>query len=176
MTTETASNKPTLVSRYATLATALQAAPDTEFVLGGKTYPKTAVVSALSAYTAANQTAAAEKLKWKKAVADEKAALAGARPLRALVKTYLQGKLGKSSAELTSYGFDPAKAPKTTVKAKATGQAKSTATREARNTMGALQKKDVKGDVIGITVTPVKAVDATPKAPSAPAAPTSPKS
>jgi hypothetical protein len=145
MTTETTSNKITLVSRFVTLVTALQGLPDTELAMGGKTFAKSAVIGILSAYVTANQTASADKQKWRKSVTDEKAAVVAARSTRALVKTFLQGRLGKTSPELTRYGFEPAKTPKKSVKAKATGIDKSQATRKARNTMGSKQKKAIKG-------------------------------
>ena len=66
---------------------------------------------------------------------------------------------------MVTYGFDPAKSPKTTVNAKATAKAKAKATRTARGTMGSAQKKDVKGDVVGITVTPITATPQEGKAP-----------
>jgi hypothetical protein len=57
---------------------------------------------------------------------------------------------------LHEFGMSAPKAPGAkTVEAKVTAQAKSAATRAARHTMGKAQKKAIKGDVTGITVTPV---------------------
>jgi len=145
MTTETTSNKITLVSRFVTLIAALEKMADTEFAMGGKTFPKSNVIGTLSAYVASNQAASANKQKWSKSVTDEKAALAAARSMRALVKTLLQGRLGKTNPELTGYGFEPGKTPKKSVKAKAGAVDKNKATRKARSTMGSKQKKAITG-------------------------------
>lgn len=88
-----------------------------------------------------------------------------------LLRSALIAQYGKNAnAILNDFGMT---APKTlgakTVEAKATAQAKRTATRAARNTMGAVQKKAVTGNVVGITVTPVVAGKPAP-APSSPAA------
>jgi hypothetical protein len=144
MSTETPNNKPTLVTRHSALVTALQAAPETEFALGGKTYPKAALVGQLSAYVAAHQAATAARQQWLKAIVDQKAAIAATRPMRALLKTFFQAKLGKTNPEIASYGFDPAKTPKTTVKAKAKALVKNKATRAVRHTMGKKQKAEIK--------------------------------
>ena len=87
-----------------------------------------------------------------------------------LLRSALIAQYGKNSnAVLNDFGMT---VPKTlgakTVDAKATAQAKRTATRAARNTMGSVQKKAVKGNVVGITVTPVVAGTPSP-APSSPA-------
>jgi hypothetical protein len=166
MTSET-SNKPTLVSRYQALAAALQGMPDAEFVLGGKTYAKATLVALLTGYVTATEAVKPARQQWQKAIGDAKAALATAKPVRALLKTYLQGKLGKASPDLATYGFDPTRPPKTTVAGKASGVVKSAATRSARNTMGTQQKKTVKGDVVGVELTPVTA-GAPAKAPASP--------
>jgi hypothetical protein len=148
MTTETISNKVALVTRYSTLATAMAALPDTEFSLGGKTFAKSSLIALFSAYVTAHQTATGDRQAWRKSVGDATAALEAASPVRALVKTFLQGRLGKTSPELAGYGFEAAKVPKRTVAAKAVGVTKNKATRKARNTMGSRQKKSVKGVVV----------------------------
>jgi hypothetical protein len=145
MSTETPSNKPTLVSRHVALVTALQAAPETDFALGGKTYPKATLLAQLSTYVAAHQAAGTAKQQWQKAVGEQKAALEATRPIRAQLKTLFQAKLGKTNPDITTYGFDPAKTPKRTVKTLATAVAKSKATRTARHTLGKKQKAEIKG-------------------------------
>ena len=105
---------------------------------------KSAVVDVLSAYVKANGTAAAGKLQWRKAVADEKSALAAARPVRALLKTFLQSRLGKASPQLNGFGFETTKAPRASAKTKAAAVDKNKATRAARHTMGTTQRKRVK--------------------------------
>jgi hypothetical protein len=80
-----------------------------------------------------------------------------------LLRSALIGQYGKNAhALLNDYGMAVPKTPGAkTVDAKATAQAKRTATRAARHTMGAVQKKAVKGNVVGTTVTPVVAGEKT---------------
>jgi hypothetical protein len=163
MTSETPSNKPSLVSRYSALVTALTADTDTQFVLSGKTYSKSAVLGVLSAYADAHQATAARRQAWMAAVGVEDTALANARTVRSELKTFLQGRLGKTSPDLARYGFEPAKVPTRTVAEKAAAVAKNKATRTARHTMGSTQKKSVKGTVPAPAAQPSAA--ATPVAP-----------
>jgi len=88
-----------------------------------------------------------------------------------LLRSALIGQYGKSAnAILNDFGMTVPKVPGAkTVEAKAIAQAKRTATRAARHTMGSVQKKSVKGNVVGITVTPVVAGTPAP-APSSPVA------
>jgi hypothetical protein len=74
-----------------------------------------------------------------------------------LLRSTLIGQYGKNAnAILNDFGMTVPKTPgPKTVDAKATAQAKRTATRAARHTKGAVQKKAVTGNVVGITVTPV---------------------
>jgi hypothetical protein len=171
MTTERPTNKPSLVSRFSALSTALAADQDTQFVLAGKTYTKAAILGILAAYVDAHQATASRHQAWMTAVGEEQTALANARPIRAQLKTVLQGRLGKTSPDLARYGFDPGKVPARSVANKAVAIAKNVATRKARNTMGSQQKKGVKGDVVGVTVTPVTALKPAVTAPSSPGAP-----
>jgi hypothetical protein len=69
---------------------------------------------------------------------------------------YLRVIYSKSPDVLADFGLKPRK-PNTplTVQAKAAAAAKRKATRAARHTMGKVQKQDVLGDVVGVTVTPV---------------------
>jgi hypothetical protein len=79
---------------------------------------------------------------------------------------------GNQPDVLADFGLVPRKAPTPlTVEQKAAAAAKRKATRAARNTMGAVQKKKVVGTVTGVTITPITApepiapVTATPTAP-----------
>src|SRR5271165_3963291 len=57
---------------------------------------------------------------------------------------------------LADFGLKPRKTPAPRTPAqKAASAAKAKATRTARNTMGPVQKLAVKGNVVGVTVTPV---------------------
>ncbi len=83
--------------------------------------------------------------------------------LRQSLLSILQARLGgKGAAGLAAFGFNPAKSGKRTVSSKATAIAKNAATRQARHTMGSAQKLAIKGDVVGITVTPLIAAPPAP--------------
>jgi hypothetical protein len=64
---------------------------------------------------------------------------------------------------MAEFGFSPAKARKASVKTKANAADKAKATRQARGTMGKVQKKPIKGH---------PAAPATPPATTAPPSPT----
>jgi hypothetical protein len=85
---------------------------------------------------------------------------------------FLRAAFGNQPDVLADFGLVPRKAATPlTVEQKATAAAKRAATRAKRNTMGAVQKKSVKGTVTGVTITPIAApepvapVTATPTAP-----------
>ncbi|HEV3191241.1 MAG TPA: hypothetical protein VGY54_12120 [Polyangiaceae bacterium] len=81
------------------------------------------------------------------AVANQKAALAQTRPLRAGMKRFLQIQFGPSSPKLQDFGFTPARIPSTPVKTKAEAKVKSAATRAARGTKGKKQRANIRGNV-----------------------------
>jgi hypothetical protein len=70
---------------------------------------------------------------------------------------------------LADFGIHPKTRAPLTVEAKAAAAAKREATRTARGTKGSVQKKGIKGAVIGVTVTPITAAPpiATPTSPTA---------
>jgi hypothetical protein len=84
---------------------------------------------------------------------------------------YLKAAYKGSPDVLADFGIQPPKArAPVTIEAKAAAAAKRASTRAARHTMGSQQKKAVKGDVTGVTVTPVVATPpvVTPPAPATP--------
>jgi hypothetical protein len=103
-------------------------------------------------------------------VAAERADMPALRAFTGALVAYVKATFGGSPEVLADFGIVPkAPAPRTAV-AKAAAAAKGKATRLARGTLGSKQKKAVKGDVVGITVTPVTAAGPVVKAPSSPAA------
>jgi hypothetical protein len=72
---------------------------------------------------------------------------------------------------LADFGISLKQRGPLTVEEKTAAVAKRAATRAARHTMGPKQKLEVKGDVTGVVVTPVKAPDPTVPAPTSPTAP-----
>jgi len=85
---------------------------------------------------------------------------------------FLRAAFGNQPDVLADFGLRPRKAATPlTVEQKAAAAAKRKATREARNTMGPVKKRTVKGTVTGVTITPIAPpgpiaqVTATPTAP-----------
>jgi hypothetical protein len=72
-----------------------------------------------------------------------------------------------SPAVLADFGIAPPKTRVVTPETKVLAAAKAKATRKARNTMGSVQKKNVKGTVTSVTVTPDGDSSAAPSAPVA---------
>ena len=104
-------------------------------------------------------------------VATEKTDLPSLRTFIAAYNAYLKVTFGSSPDVLADFGMVPKARSTPTTATKAAAVVKRTATRAARHTMGTVQKKAVKGDVTGVTMTPVTSAPV-PSAPAAPASPT----
>jgi hypothetical protein len=105
------------------------------------------------------------------------AAMAAQMPaLRTIIGAFVQfirAAFGNQPDVLADFGLEPRKvAAPLTVEQKATAAAKRKATRAKRNTMGAVQKKSVKGTVTGVTITPLDATAPVAPVPATPTAPT----
>ncbi len=86
----------------------------------------------------------------------ESAELVTGAALRQSMQGILQARFGgKAASGLTTFGFNPAKAGKRTVVNKATAVAKNAAMRQARHTMGSVQKEAIKGGVTQVVITPI---------------------
>jgi hypothetical protein len=96
--------------------------------------------------SAAEATKAA-RLGLHKAIENEQAVDAEARPARSALKLVVQSRYGKNSPQVQSFGFSQNKRPKTPAATKAAAVEKSKATRTARHTMGPKQKASIKGTV-----------------------------
>jgi hypothetical protein len=143
---------------------------DPTLTLDGKPYTKDAVLAPLRACVTAIAATSAAHSAWSQAVQQEHDAIAAARAMIALLKPYLQVRLGKSNPALQSqFGIAPAKKGEKTVAVKSTAIAKAKATRAARHTMGPKQRKAV----TGATAAPSPAEQPAAPAPS-PAAPKPP--
>jgi len=101
-------------------------------------------------------------------LAAEKAQTPALRTFMSALVSYVKAGYGSAPDVLADFGIYPKARTPLTVEAKAAASAKRAATRKARNTMGSVQKKAVKGDVVGITATPVTAAKPTVTAPKAP--------
>jgi hypothetical protein len=149
LTTNQSNTKAAFISICNALITGINALPDKTFLLGGQTYTKAQVVAPLQAVVDAAAQAAADEATWHASVQAEHDAEAAARVMVDALKPFLQGRLGKSSPLLRSqFGLAPVKVAEKTVAAKATGIAKSLATRAIRGTRGSKQKKALTAEAV----------------------------
>jgi len=86
-------------------------------------------------------------------------------PLRALMSVftaYVRASYLASPEVLADFGLQTKSRAPLTTEAQTAAVAKRAATRAARHTMGSQQRKGVKGNVTGVTVTPIVATHPTP--------------
>ena len=103
-------------------------------------------------------------------LADEKTAMPPLRTLMSALVAYVKAAHAGEPDVLAAFGIHPKVRAPLTVEAKAAAAAKRASARLARHTMGPVAKMEVKGDVTGVTVTPVTA----PKPVVTPATPVTP--
>ena len=131
-------------------------------VIRGVTYTPDSLVEVVQADLNTADVATQAKSKLKDASAAAKASRAKLRTFITGFRAYLLN-MFTDAAVITDFGFTPQKTVTKTVAVKAVAATKVVATRKARNTLGKVQKKNIKG-----TVTTTGG--ATAGAPAAPAA------
>jgi hypothetical protein len=131
-------------------------APNGSFTFGGVTYTAATLDQLFQSLIDALSAADAAKAAWKAALSKAQGVRANVLPVVRGYKALLLATDGNAPDVLADYGLTPrkARAPLST-DAQAVANAKSKATREARHTMGSVEKKSVKGNVTSVTVTPV---------------------
>jgi hypothetical protein len=156
--------KVMLQASYQALVNGLQSTyqPTDTFDTTEGTYTRDELIAQFDAFIGSSETTKAARQGWLAATQAEQAALIQVAPLRAAVRSVIQGRFGKAGLGLAKFGFSPAKTPKKSTTTKAGAVAKTKATRAARHTMGKVQKQGITGDVVGITVTPLVAGPPTP--------------
>ena len=167
--------KATTLAQLQALITGLQKQfPNGNFTLGNTAYTTATLVQAFSSLIAAINAVNTVQANAKVAVATLKAVTAQVGPVVLALTRNLQSMYGSATDTLALFGLEPHKAPAPrTAMEKAASAAKAAATRKARGTTSKKQKLTVKGNVTGITVTPITAsTDASPSAQPAPATPT----
>ncbi len=178
-----AGTKLKLQTSYAALVAGLQAnyAPNAMFPLVAGDFTRDQLVAQFQQLVQAMQATNAAHQAWLGAVQNERAIEASVSPLREGVHGIVVAKLGKSSPQLTAYGFAPRKIAQTNALTKAASQVKAEATRKARGTVGKKKKLAISGNVTGVTITPIMATQpqtaadpATPPAPAPTATPATP--
>src|SRR5580698_1455218 len=146
----------------------------TSVVLLGSSFTPAQITSKLQSIVTLRSDVDTAKASTKAKLAAEASQLPALRGFMTAFESYVRGAYGSQPDALADFGLQPRKvrAP-ATIEAKAAAVAKRASTRAARNTMGKVQKKAVKGDVTGVVVTPVTSAPtstvATPGGPTAPA-------
>jgi hypothetical protein len=143
--------------------------PGDTFALASGNLTRDQLIAQFQGFVTSAENTKSSNQAWRADVQAERAEAAQVAPLRAGVKSILQAKLGRSSAQLLTYGFNPAKIPVRTPAEKTAAAAKAKATRAARGTKGSQQKLQVTGNVTGVVITPMVAGAPVPAA-QAPAA------
>jgi hypothetical protein len=173
-TTSSTSKAATLAQLQAVIDGLQSQLPNAQFTLGNTTFTTATLVQALQSLVAAIRAANAAQASAEVAVAAMHEAAAKFGPVFLAIKRTLVTMYGNATDKLALFGLKPRKAPAPlTADQLAARKAKANATRAARGTTSAKQKKSIKGNVTGVNLTPVTApTDAPPTAaPPAPAAP-----
>jgi hypothetical protein len=137
----------------------------TQVVFTGGPFTPAAITTKLESIVTLRSDVDAAKAATRAKVAAERADTPALDALRGALVAYVKATFGASPEVLADFGIVPKARAPLTVEEKAAA-AKRAATRTARHTMGTKQKKAVKGDVVGITVTPVTAAGPVVKAAS----------
>jgi hypothetical protein len=146
-------------------------ASTTQIMLAGGSYTPAQITAQLQALVNLRTDVDAAKALTQAKLAVEKTDMPALRIFMDATVTFVKAAFGNAPDVLADFGLHPKARTPLTVEAKAAAAAKRKATRAARHTMGAVQKKSVKGAVTGIVVTPITApqpIATTPTSPSAP--------
>jgi hypothetical protein len=130
----------------------------TQVMLSGGSFTPAQITAKLQALVNLRSDVNAAKATSKAKLAAEKTDMPALRIFMDAFVTFVKAAFGSQPDVLADFGIHPKARTPLTVEEKAAAAAKRKATRAARHTMGSKQKKDVKGAVTGIVVTPVTAV------------------
>ena len=146
-------------------------ASTTQVTFAGGSFTPAQITAQLQALVNLRNDVDTAKAATKARLAAEKADTPALRTLMGAFVTYVKAVFGNQPEVLADFGIHPKARAQLTAEAKTAAAAKRKATRAARHTMGAKQKKGVKGAVTGIVVTPVSATQPAAAAPTNPSAP-----
>jgi hypothetical protein len=141
--------------------------------VGGSSFTPAQVIEKLQTLVNLRQDVDATKASTKAKLVAETAQMPALRTFMGTLVTFIKAAYANQPDVLADFGISPKARTPLTAAAKTAAAAKRKATRAARHTMGANQKKSVKGDVVGITVTPVTGLAPQPTVtvPNSPTAP-----
>ncbi|HEX8791633.1 MAG TPA: hypothetical protein VF765_11835 [Polyangiaceae bacterium] len=130
-------------------------APTDVFQMSSGTYPRDELIAELQQFVTAAQNTKDSNAQWREDIQTERGLEQHVRVLRVGVKGIVAARFGATGAQLLKFGFTLPKPRKKSAQTKAVAVAKSLATRSKRQTLGKVQKKDIKGNVsVNLVVTP----------------------
>jgi hypothetical protein len=129
----------------------------TQVSLLGSSYTPAQVTSTLQSLVTLRSDVDASKASTKAKIANEATQMPALRAYMSAFEAYVKAAFGSSPDVLADFGIIPKARAPLTVEAKAAAAAKRASTRAARHTLGTKQKKAIKGDVTGVTLTPITA-------------------
>jgi hypothetical protein len=150
--------------------------PNGSFTIGSTTYTSAELIQVLQGLANAMLARDAANTGAKDARATEKATQTQVGPIVRAYERLVVAAFANATQTLADFGITPPKARKPlTAQQLAAKAAKAKATRTARGTTSKKKKLAVKGDVTGVTVTPLHAPPGAPQAePAGPVPPASP--
>jgi hypothetical protein len=134
------------------------------FLIRGTSYKAADVIGIVQAQVNAAKTTYSSRAVWQNAVKTERDERAKNKPFVSALKQTLQAMFSDSVDSLADFGLTPRKPRVITPAKKAAAALKAKATREARHTMGKIQKKDIKG--VAPATTPATPAPTSTKGPS----------
>jgi hypothetical protein len=143
----------------------------TQIALLGGSFTPDQVTSKLQSLVNLRSDVDASKATTKAKIANEAVQMPALRTFMSAFESFVKAAFGSSPDVLADFGITPKARVPLTVKAKTAAAAKRASTRAARHTLGPKQKMGIKGDVTGVTVTPINAPSPDVTTPSGPTAP-----
>ncbi len=127
----------------------------TQVMVAGGSFTPAQITEKLQAIVDLRREVDAAKATIKAKLVNEKTAMPALRTFRGALVSFINGAFVNQPDVLADFGISPKARTPLTAEAKTAAAAKRKATRAARHTMGAKQRKSIKGTVTGIVVTPV---------------------
>jgi hypothetical protein len=148
--------------------------PNDVFQMSTGTYTRDELIVEFQQFVSAAQDTKDSNAQWRSDIQTERQLEQHVKVLRQGVKGIVAARFGVSGAQLLKFGYTLPKPRKKSAKTKAAAVQKGLATREKRQTLGKVQKKDIKGNVnVELVVTPADGgpPNAAPAAPANAAVP-----
>lgn len=129
--------------------------PTDVFQMASGTYTRDELIADFQQFVTAAQNTKESNAQWREDIQTERQLEQHVKVLRKCVKGVVTARFTDNGAQLLKFGFTLPKPRKRSAKTMAAAVEKGLATREKRQTLGKVQKKDIKGNVnVQLVVTP----------------------